>query len=121
MLTKKDYSEITVDKIYLVEYEFCDEKHTEIMDGDVLLEIENGGYDVINYRPLTKLDKKAAYLIKVPEDMDFQSVAELDKYLEERCGIKCIIVPECVSVNELPIMSSQELFEYIKNEIGIKE
>ena len=121
MLTEKDYSEIDVNQTYFVEYEFIGKKHAEIMDGDVLLEIENGGCDVIRYRLLTKLEKGAICLIKVPEDTDIQSTGELAEYLVEYAGIKPVIIPENYSFEKLPAKDKAELFEYIKGELGIKE
>lgn len=49
MLTEKDYSEIDINKTYLVVYMFCNIKYKDIIDGDALLEMENGGYDVLEY------------------------------------------------------------------------
>ena len=121
MLTDKDYSQIDVKQAYFVEYEFIGKKHAEIMDGDVLLEIENGGCDVIKYRLLTKLEKGATYLIKVPEDTDIQVTNELAEYLFEYAGIKPVIIPENYSIKKLPAKDKAELFEYIKGELGIKE
>lgn len=121
MFTDKDYSEIQINKSYLVEYEFQDKRKTEIMDGDILLEIENGGYDVKKYRPLTKLEKGAMYLIKVPEDTDIQSTNELAEYLVKDAGIKPIIIPENYFFEKLAAKDKTELFEYIKGELGIKE
>ena len=54
MLTKEDYVKIKLDKTYFVEYEFNCKKSNEIMDGYDLLEIENCGYDVLNYHPIFK-------------------------------------------------------------------
>ena len=62
MLTKEDYAEIKLNETYFVEYEFNGKKSNEIMDGEDLLEIENGGYDVLNYHPL--ISKHLKYLIK---------------------------------------------------------
>ncbi len=52
MLTEKDYSEININKTYLVVYMFCNIKYEDIIDGDILLEMENGGYDVLEYHPI---------------------------------------------------------------------
>ena len=53
MLIKEDYVKIKLDETYFVEYEFNCKKSNEIMDGYDLLEIENCGYDVLNYHPIT--------------------------------------------------------------------
>lgn len=121
MLTEKDCLEIKVNEKYYVEYEFIGKKHAEIMDGDVLLEIENGGCDVIQYRPLTKLEEGATYLIKVPENIDIRYTCELADYLKKQARINPIIVADNISFEKLPDLDKTELFEYVKKELGIKE
>ena len=121
MLTEKDYSEIHVNQVYFVEYEFNGEKHSEIMDGDILLEIENGGYDVIKYRLLTKLEKGAIYLVQVPDDMDMKCLFGLEDYLKKEAEIKPIIVNDNTTIKKLPDLEKNELFEYVKKELGIED
>lgn len=121
MLTDKDYSEIDVNEKYFVEYEFIGKKYAEIMDGDVLLEIENGGCDVKKYQPLTKLEEGATYLIKVPENIDIRYTGELADYLEKEARIHPIIVADNISFEKLPDIDKTELFEYVKKELGIEE
>lgn len=121
MLTEKDYSEIDVNQAYFVEYEFNGEKHAEIMDGDILLEIENGGYDVIKYRLLTKLEKGETYLIKVSKDTDLEAINGLQEYLEKEAKVNPIILLDDFSFEKLPAADKTELLDYIKRELGIKE
>ena len=121
MLTKKDYSEIHVNQSYFVEYEFNGEKHAEIMDGDILLEIENGGYDVIKYRLLTKLEKGATYLIKVSKDTDLETINGLQEYLVKEAKVHPIFLLDDFSFEKLPAKDKAEFFEYIKGKLGIEE
>ena len=121
MLTDKDYSEIKVNEKYFVEYEFIGKKHAEIMDGDVLLEIENGGCDVIKYRLLTKIEKGATYLIKVSKDTDLKTINGLQEYLVKEAKVHPIFLFDDFSFEKLPAKDKAEFFEYIKEELGIEE
>lgn len=118
MLSKEDYQTITVKGKYLVKYEFQGEIKTKVMDGDELLEIENGGYTVIEYYQINKLDKEDFYLIKVNREMDYSEMTDFSNFLKEN-GIKHLIIKDGVELKNIPENEKPEFLNWIKKELGL--
>ena len=71
-------------------------------------------------KEIKKLDKSCFYLVTVDESYDFQTMANIADILDKQ-GIKSVVMPKNINFKELPAESKDELLEYIKREIGIKE
>ncbi len=118
MLSKEDYQTITVKGKYLVKYEFQGKIKTKVMDGDELLEIENGGYTVIKYYQINKLAKEDFYLIKVNKEMDYSEMSDFSNFLEEN-GIKHLIIKDGVELKNIPENEKPKFLNWIKKELGL--
>ena len=71
-------------------------------------------------KTIKELDKSKFYLVSVGEELDFQTMANIAEILDKQ-GVKCIVLPKNINFKELSAQSKDELFEYIKREIRIKE
>lgn len=71
-------------------------------------------------REIKKLDKSEFYLVSVDDNTDLETMANIADILD-RQGIKSVVMPKNINFKELPAKSKDELLEYIKREIGIKD
>ncbi|WP_294429153.1 hypothetical protein [uncultured Treponema sp.] len=71
-------------------------------------------------KEIKKLDKSCFYLVTVDESYDFQTMANIADILDKQ-GVKSVVMPKNINFKELPAESKDELLEYIKREIGIKD
>lgn len=71
-------------------------------------------------RGIKKLDKSEFYLVSVDDNTDFETMTNIADILD-REGIKSVVMPKNINFKELPAKSKDELLEYIKREIGIKD
>lgn len=71
-------------------------------------------------KEIKKLDKSCFYLVSVDDNTDFETMANIADILDKQ-GIKSVVMPKNINFKELPAESKDELLEYIKREIGIKD
>lgn len=71
-------------------------------------------------KEIKKLDKSCFYLVTVNESYDFQTMANIADILDKQ-GIKSVVMPKNINFKELSAKNKDELLEYIKREIGIKD
>ena len=71
-------------------------------------------------KEIKKLDKSCFYLVTVDESYDSQTMANIADILDNQ-GIKSVVMPKNINFKELRAKNKDELLEYIKREIGIKD
>ena len=71
-------------------------------------------------KEIKKLDKSEFYLVSVDDNTDFETMTNIADILDRK-GIKSVVMSKNINFKELPAKSKDELLEYIKREIGIKD